>query len=494
MDQIKKPKIPIQFIDISNDGTRPLVGGLSMTQYNDTDEVEGAGTLGCIAKRKNSTQHVVLTCQHVLKSTGSKASPETDPKHLARQPARKCSSIFFHYENIVGPIVIGERNNVQYNGTQYWVDAAIANVNSDVHTSNEVQMIGALQGYEDLTPYVSNPASLPQNYAVQKTGRSTPLTHGVISELSPSEEVEGDKPNTSITAYNLIMVNPVPPYKTITESYHIDPGQKAAIIAKVKSQDINHNVTITDNGDQLSFSMNVFAVAGDSGAVLVNAQKKVVGLICSASHVNIDIINEFGNPDQATIWTGMAIACHIEPVMQEMDIDIIVGPETTAGNVLDLEDVELDQAGVELDRAEEAPDLETALSRAEADLRALPQGEELIGIIGQHGEEVRELVHHYRPVKVVWHRNQCPAFAVSIIDAVRDHLASIQREIKGIPITTAVVHLRQALLQYGSPALRHSLQLYGGIVEEALSSCETYSDLLRFFQVRMAQPNSMLTA
>jgi hypothetical protein len=488
MDQAKNPILPTQFIDISNDGTRPLVGGLSMTQYHDTDEVEGAGTLGCIAKRKNSTQHVVLTCQHVLKSTGSKASPEADPKHLARQPARKCSSIFFHYENIVGPIVIGERNNVQYNGAQYWVDAAIANVNSGVHTSNEVQMIGALQGYEDLTPYVSNPASLPQNYAVQKTGRSTPLTHGVIYQLQPSMGIGNS------TALNTIMVAPVPPYKTITASYQIDPSKKDAIIQTVKNEDPTNLVTITGSGDQLSFSMNVFAVEGDSGAVLVNAQQKVVGLICKASAVAIEIIDKFGDPGQAIIWTGMAIACHIEPVMQEMDIDLITGPETTAGNVLDLEDVELDQAGVELDRAEEAPDLETALSRAEADLRALSQGEELLEVIGKHGEEVRELVHHYRPVKVVWHRNQCPAFAVSIIDAVRDHLASFQREIKGIPITTAVAHLKQALLQYGSPALRHTLELYGGIVEEALSSCETYSDLLRFFRVRMAQPNNMLTA
>ena len=154
--------------------------------------------------------------------------------------------------------------------------------------------------------------------------------------------------------------------------------------------------------------------------------------------------------------------------MQEMDIDLIQGPETTAGNVLDLEDVELDQAGVELDRVEEAPDLELPCPAQEADLRALPQGEELIGIIGKHGEEVLKIVHHYRPVKVVWHRNQCPAFAVSIIDVVRDHLASIQREIKGIPISTAVALLRQALFEHGSPALRHHLQLYGGIVEEAL--------------------------
>jgi hypothetical protein len=331
--------------------------------------------------------------------------------------------------------------------------------------------IGVVNGSEDIMPFMTE--GIPPNYSVRKKGMKTSLTTGVVIEVNHQLNIPGDGPGL-IGTENIILIRPIAPFKELKVSYEVAPADKATIMAYFASNE--PLVTVTANGNVLTFVTKTFGQAGDSGSVVVNSAGKVIGLFFAVSVYKFKAIVD-GKTDLVSVDTGRGFACHISPVLQQMDITIESGAIHSAGEPIDLDEALLE-------RVEMAPDLKDALSIAEADIRSLPEGEELINVFKSLGGEVTQLVHHHRPVKVVWHRNKCPAFSTSLINVVRDHTQMVHKEINGISISTAARNIGAALKEHGGTELRQALDQYGDIIIQLLTSCNNYDDMLHFLKQR----------
>jgi len=457
---------------LSKGGTRPLVGGILLTEYNDIQPGSG-GTLGCMAKRASDGKHVVLSCQHVLHSTGTKASPENVATHIARQPERKeCCG--FYYENIVGPILAGMEDNYSYpaRGQDFYVDCAYGLINPDVHSGNTVDKIGTIQGTEDLTPFVAN-NQVPPNYQVRKMGMRTGLTSGTIEEVAHEVDWPAVGGQPASTSLNCILVRPGTGSKTIKSTYSVDPADKQGILDTFAANE--PLVTVTDQGNnKLSFTTNSFADHGDSGSAIVNAQNKVVGVLFGITESKVNVIID-GSPDVVKINTGKGYGCHIYPTMNALGFSIETGSVQVSGDPLELDEIRLDAM-------EDSADVREALEHAEQRLRGIPHGPGLIEKFRSHVEELIQLVHHYRPVKVVWHRHHCPAFAVSLVNTLRDTRAVLVAEVRGVALGQAASAMRAALQSYGSTSLKATLNEYGDLLMGLLTNCRRYPDMLRYLE------------
>lgn len=456
----------------SKGGTRPLVGGILLTEYNDL-QPGSPGTLGCMAKRCSDGKHVALSCQHVLHSTGTKASPENDAKHIMRQPERKdCCG--FYYENIVGPILAGMVDNYLYpvSGQDFQVDCAYGLINPDVHSGNTIDKIGTIQGTEDLTPFVAN-SQLPLNYQVRKMGHQTGLTSGIIEEVDNMSNFPGEGGGPATTALNCILIRPDTGGKTVNKTYSVDPANKQSILDTFAAN--APLVTVTDLGNnKLRFTTNAFSDHGDSGSVIVNAQNKVVGVLFGITESKVNVIID-GSPDVVKINTGKGYGCHIYPTMNALGFSIETGSVQVSGDPLELDEIRLDAM-------EDSADVREALEHAEQRLRGIPHGPGLIEKFRSHVEELIQLVHHYRPVKVVWHRHHCPAFAVSLVNTLRDTRAVLVAEVRGVALGQAASAMRAALQSYGSTSLKATLNEYGDLLMGLLTNCRRYPDMLRYLE------------
>jgi hypothetical protein len=461
-------------VKLSKGGTRPLVGGIKLSDYNDL-QPGSSGTLGCMAKRASDGKHVVLSCQHVLHSTGTKASPENVASHIVRQPERKdCCG--FYYENIVGPILAGMEDNYSYTvggqALEFYVDCAYGLINSDVHSGNTIDKIGTIQGTEDLSSFVAN-NQVPPNYQVRKMGMRTGLTSGTIEEVSHEVDWPAVGGQPASTSLNCILIRPGTGGKTIKSAYTVDPADKQTILDTFAANE--PLVVVTDQGNnKLSFTTNTFADHGDSGSVIVNAQNKVVGVLFGVTERSIPAIVD-GSPDSVAIVTGKGFGCHIYPTMDALGFSIETGSVQVSGDPLDLDEIRLEAM-------EDSADVREALGRAEKRMRNIPHGSGLIELFRSHVEELIQLIHHYRPVKVVWHRHHCPAFAVSLVNTLRDSREVLVTEVKGVALGQAALAMRAALESYGSPSLKATLNEYGGLLMGLLTNCRRYPDMLRYLE------------
>ena len=206
----------------------------------------------------------------------------------------------------------------------------------------------------------------------------------------------------------------------------------------------------------------------------MNAQNKVIGILFAETRKIVPIIVN-GAARNDYVITGRGIACHIVPAMNAVGITIESGPVAVLGEALDLEEMELEVV-------EQSDDLPLALQKAEKELLAIPRGETLRNLFGAHGEELTRLIHHYRPVKTVWHRNQGPAFGVSMINVIRDPRESLHTEVKGIPIEQAAHAVFEALVNNGSAPLRETLEQYRDLLMGVLTKCRRYGEMMRYLK------------
>lgn len=203
-----------------------------------------------------------------------------------------------------------------------------------------------------------------------------------------------------------------------------------------------HPVVVTDvGGDKLRFQTNAFALPGDSGAVLQNDSNAVVGLVFGTFSVEIPILK--GQTEETEfIPTGKGLASHMGPVRQEMDISIHTGSFPSSGVV---------QPQIERLRRrapnEDDGDLNRAVRKVEQQLPTSPNGEFVFGILDKHYAELVHLVHHRRPVMLIWNRSKGPAFANSFLRSLRYPEQPIRKEIEGIGLQTFLNRMYDVLIE-----------------------------------------------
>jgi hypothetical protein len=90
-------------------------------------------------------------------------------------------------------------------------------------------------------------------------------------------------------------------------------------------------------------------------------------------------------------------------------------------------------------------------------LVATPRGRELHDDFVHVRRELGYLVRKSRPVKVVWHRNQGPAYFAHILNHLKGDSRSVPHEIAGVSRTDFLMRMGDVLAKHGSIPLRDAI-------------------------------------
>jgi hypothetical protein len=417
------------------DSFSPLVGGIQITNLKKilgggTDVA--AGTLGCFATVNQSTSRdniVVLTNRHVLEDTGGQVGDTLYQPRLVRdnggfQPLRtedrhaigsienlgvKSERAFKYPEDTGGP-------------ASYYLDCGIAHVdtcysswcdtNCGVGWRNEIKGLGigtsedkdALAGIAR----VRN-ADLPPggDYVVYKVGRTTGRTVGKVKDAAAT--IHNQATNTD--RHNCVLVD------------HLGPN--------------------CENGTR-------FSDEGDSGAVIVNEQRKVIALLFGGNPAGVD-----------------GHGCHIHPVVDALGVTVIStehNPDASGSNAL------LEASGVDGAAIARAAGLREQILRDEH-VRTLR------GLVERHRDEVAHLVNRVRRVTVAWHRVRGPDFVAHAVHASRHADHHVPREVGGVGRDEAIRQMLDALRQNGSAPLRRDLELHAESVRALVAEVDDLEGL-----------------
>jgi hypothetical protein len=202
-----------------------------------------------------------------------------------------------------------------------------------------------------------------------------------------------------------------------------------------------------------------FVEEGDSGAALINAEGKLVGMI-------------FGHPQDAT----HALACPIHPVLDVLKVTPVTQANPATGNPAFSNSATTAHAapppGVQpAARSGVVPALRQRLEQSE-------EGTRLIALVEAHSREVVHLVNHKRRVTVTWHRNKGPQFLNEAVINAHDAKHLIPLEIEGVTRETLLRRMVKVLADYGSAGLQAALQLNPGNVVARLCEAGTLHELI----------------
>ena len=418
------------FTCIDTDAHRPLVGGITISPLKQWLANGGAGsasfgTLGFFGTINNADSHdryVLLSNNHVLGAENTVVGDEIyQPQfHGAALDAKDPGPIAKIYN-----LGLKDNRNFTYSaadgggGGSYYHDCATAKIetcysswcHTNCGTRLENTILGlsingsnAVEGIQRLRN-----SDLPQNgtYRVTKVGRQTGRTVGKVIDA----EAPGMNNETHAQQDKIILI---------------------------------HNLGPNCEGGAL------FADEGDSGSVIVNDDRKIIGLL-------------FGG--DANIGSGTA--CHIHPVLDLLQIMMVSTQNPVA---YDAKTAALEsQISIELP----GPDLVRAAALRN-EILASERGRMFRVLVEKHREEVVYLVNRVRPVTVAWHRVHGPDFLAHVVHASRHAAYSVPPELDGVERKAALERMAAVLKEHGSARLREEIESHG---EEMVTLLEQASDL-----------------
>ncbi|MFI9102362.1 hypothetical protein ACIGXA_17735 [Streptomyces fildesensis] len=396
-------EVAADFRFAADDSThRPLVGGIQLT--NGVKALDPAtlqvstsrGTLGCFATRTSDGKPVLLTNWHVATANGGRIGdslfqPAAEPEQDRLEddfPKRPRSS-----KNAVATIV-------DWKVTEK-VDGAIARVNTcyssccncGVGFRNTVRDL-AVGGGDAIAGTAPGPVIAGQD--VFKVGRATDRKAGrVITANFPSVSIPRDGTTYTFTGQMQI---------------ELTAGQIAP-----------------------------FATNGDSGSVIVDGSRRVVGLLFATS------------ADET-----YTLANHISDVVAALGITIKGGERS----VLPAEEPEhlVQELAVRFERT--------------------TGGRRLSELLDAHRAEVVHLVNHERRVTIAWHRAQGPAWYAALARGARHADYRLPADIAGVTREAAYAQMHAVLVQYGGEELCADLAEWHEHLRAAFTGSRTTGELL----------------
>src|SRR5688500_2099193 len=299
---------------------------------------------------------------------------------LVGQPASPCDSLCCECCD-VGKVVDSRYDNK--------VDVAIATLSTGMRFCHEILERGVIRGWAPI-------ASLNPGDAVFKRGRTTRLTEGRFSN--------------AISTFENKKKNVVRPNRIrITTAVPNTP----------------------------------FALPGDSGSILLNANNQVVGLLTSSTPV-------VGTP---------SLANRIADVISEVKIDF---PRIGTAGAVPL------VAGAIPEQTDDVRNLWLPLR---SKVIASEAGRQWSEIVARYRTEVLQLVRHNRPTTITCQRYHGPSFVSHYLKTVKDKGYLAPEEIDGIRVQNLLLGMAAVLQEQGSPELSHAIwQHYLQIIESARDS------------------------
>ena len=400
---------------------RPLLGGTRITPEGS----EYPSTMGCLVRHSTDDTKVYgLTVQHAV-SVPDLPAPVVGTSRVGQPTGR--SSFTECCDDIVGTYAGG--------GREYDVrDEALVQLSAGTQWLAEITEIGVVAGTHDITDAEAATGA----YAVCKYGARTRLTGGTVSALEA--ETENGPAKQIVVAPNA----------------HPDPQGRTVF----------------------------FAYDGDSGAVLVNDDQEVVGLIWSRDNSG----NAYAWPIDEVLSRLAAEALPVEvataastgvintvpgaamvPVAPEVDASLVpvgaadgegpAAPERAGGGsaraALGRPAPRQAAAGGWLLTVPPPP--AAAVAHLQVDLDRTPAGRRLLTFWLEHQEELVRIVDGNRRVATGWHRSGASALFQLVVRMAADPGVRVPVTVNGQPVSAVLDSVHSLLSRAASPRLRADL-------------------------------------
>ncbi len=461
------------------DEYRPIVGGIQIRGANSIAEnrAQTFGTLGGFAKTTGSDpgRHVLLTNHHVL---------DDQFGELNGPSCTGCTK-----GDSVGNPNVGSQIATVLRGSgkdHKELDAAIAILDKGVEFQRDIVKDDEPSHREAIGE--SRPLeTTDKDLAVHKRGMRSRITYGIVGAVS----VTTNPPIEGKTKENQIRID-LPRKVTASGSITFEANNTLFVPAvdftaanvqvgdvvflQVPPNDGRYRITQVVDAHRLvvaatpeleqgtgSHSIMVtppmFALKGDSGSLLLDPQRRVVGLVWAANTAS-----PFGN----------AWANRIEVVESQLQIKIdsaaTVGDTQVALSPFDAGDAGRRAIGERLRPAAAAaidgvPPPVSLRTLVEGDLLALPRGRQIYQLYFKHHMEIRELIDSNRRVATVWHRQGGPGMIQTVVDAVRSRTTTVPASIRGKSWGERVGAILAVFEKFSSSRLREDIATFGRDVE-----------------------------
>lgn len=455
------------------DWQRELKPGILITSQVSS----GGGTLGCFAKLvSDPSKIVILSNSHVLFSDVVSLGG-TGVGAKVGQPAVSCCCCKVVAKNLTFDFnqkTLTITSPAEFASTQTGtvIDCAIAVLNDKRPYTNE-----ALYGMITGTP-PSGSLGIAGGDHVEMVGSSSGWQKGTVLEFTFTARFQSG--------------NPVP---SILWPGELSGSELDENFAGIPLPSIAQLLILPDaDPDDPSRRMH-FCTHGDSGSVIVNSAKQVVGIISRAMVVSdarramLDKVLTAPLPPHAGT---IGVASPIMAVLSALGIRIdgnMKGTAPSAGDAMDM-------GSLQAERDEEEATQEV-LRRIEDEVRSTASGSKALQAVDRHRPEVMELLHSQRRVILAWHYNHGPSFAAHCLHSVSNADHVIPDAIDGVTPVQLIQRMAAVLRRFGSAALVGDVDANEAAVCDWINGCTSIWQLVkrmrRTEQARERQPLSQET-
>jgi len=452
------------FLCYGNDFQATLKPGLEIASKG-----QEGGSLGCFARDRSNTNTIVLISNsHVLYGDIADMGGSGNGNDCGQPSVSCCCCCTSHvigqnrgnganafnrvHVHVTHPQL--PASDQEQSGSE--IDCAAAILNNNRPYTNQSEFYGMIAGA---------PASglgVSAGDAVQKVGSTTGYTTGTLLEFTfNATYVSGG----SGTVPSILLPLTVGGGRTVEESFSGARGN------------INQFVVVPDPDPQNASRKTFFVRPGDSGSVVINSARQVIGLVTRMVQLDqemIDYLNAFLTHPLPPHAGNLGVVCPIGKVLDSLGVEIVnnmQGTAPSAGAVLEVPD-EL------LQRREKVIALERTLQDLEQEIRQKPLGRKVLDKIKEHRPEAARLVEQNRAVKVAWHRCQGPAYAAHCLHSFEDRGYKVPPEVNGVSVFDLVQRMAQVLKTYGSDRLRVDIQDHEQLACEWISGCDSVWQLV----------------
>ena len=396
---------------------RPLRAGIAISPDSTT-----YGTLGWFGVLDMDDSRILLTNKHVLydntQETITTSRPTAQPQLGS---VSKCCCCECGSDNVIGDSLIGIRNLSPLTSTS--VDCAIARI-KPADAATIAMTIANDATAEVLT--VAGTAAAVVGQTVRKIGARSGFTRGTVVHIGDVAVAPTDPAGGAIS---------------------IRTGQVLVIPDPAETYQVNDRGTC-------KFA---FSNAGDSGSVILNADDNIVALLYAGDEktnsVDITVANNIQNVLDALSNNGFQLHLSASP------------GRVGAHNRTPFENRQPLPHPVAQNYFEQLRDANPASL-----LRLL---------FDRHHREVLDLVNHRRPVTVVWHRHQGPAFVAALARSGRVEEYRVPFAINDITRKALLEAMEGVLRTHGSRALIADMDRFRDDIHALAAEGESLEHLAR---------------
>ena len=429
--------------EIVSDGMTRTSAGATQGQFTVS---RAKGTLGCVAINQAATaldkKAVALTNAHVLLDV---ALTTTHDGAAVGQPDTSslcCKSLDHTVGHVDHDVVLTgfdattnpqpaptgvDAGFVTLDPGVEWAAEVITGGEGDAITTEKIAGWHAVDGTEALFDFTSG--SAVPIYAVHKRGARTEATQGWLVSID----------TTAIL-----------PYKSLDES--VTKTLKFANQLELQPADPS----------------KFFALAGDSGSVVLNSKAEVIGLL-------------YGVPADTDPPATHASACPIDEVQKRLGV-VVADAATFPGIQTVPKLSSAPHAFADLPAARAV--VRERMKAARAELGSTEMGQQLDSALHVHFHEIRSLVNTNKRAAAIWRRIGGRVWISEVLNCLMDRKRRFPAELRGRPLNDCLDQLAAVLRRYGSQGLVLDLGTFGPELR-ALGG-RSYDDMLAAWRAPVA--------